>query len=42
MAHPIENGFTRFLEIVVLAITVGSSFWLTFFASGFVGSAARG
>lgn len=36
MSHPIENQFTKCLEFIVLAITVGSSFWLTFFASGFV------
>jgi hypothetical protein len=34
MAHPIDNSFAKLLEFLILAITVGSSFWLTLLASG--------
>lgn len=34
MAHPVDNSFAKLLEFVILAITVGSSFWLTLLASG--------
>ena len=34
MAHPIDNAFSKVLEFIILAITVGSSFWLMFFALG--------
>jgi len=34
MTHPIDNSFAKVLEFVILAITVGSSFWLTLLASG--------
>lgn len=29
MTHPIDNGFARTLEFVILAITAGCSIWLT-------------
>lgn len=33
MANPIDNGFSRFLEILVLAITVGCSLWVSVLAA---------
>lgn len=36
MAQPIDNTFVRCLEFLILAITVGCSFWLTLLASGIV------
>jgi hypothetical protein len=33
MANPIDNSFSKFLEFVVLAITVGCSVWMSFLAA---------
>lgn len=33
MANPIDNGFSKFLEFLVLAITVGCSLWMSFIAA---------
>jgi hypothetical protein len=33
MASPVDNGFAKFLEYVVLAITVGSSLWMSVLAA---------
>ncbi len=33
MANPIDNGFAKFLEYLVLAITVGASLWMSVIAA---------
>jgi len=33
MANPIDNGFAKVLEYIVLAITVGCSLWMSVIAA---------
>jgi hypothetical protein len=33
MTNPVDNGFAKFLEFLVLAITVGCSLWMSFLAA---------
>lgn len=33
MSHPVDNAFARILEILVLALTVGCSVWISVIAA---------
>ena len=42
MAQHMDNVFSRFLEFVILGITVGCTFWITLLAYGMGPAFARG